>query len=304
MSKILPINKAQTISIASACLAFSTWGLYPLFFKQLIRFSPAEVLAHRVIWSCIILAVGLIILPQTRAKLKAMRKPENIKTACLATVFISINWYCFIYAVSNDKILEGSLGYFLIPVVNSVLGMSFLGERPNTLKLIAILVSFSGIFIVFIIAGIVPVISLGIALSFGTYGLIRKRSTLNSALGLFLETVLLLPVAIIYLVTSGQGMFAHGNKDAGLLVLAGVMTLIPLLAMVAAAKRLEYGTLGFLQYITPIGHFLIAILVYHETISFEMTIAFMTTWLALVFYIIGSMDTSKSTKLPHKKELK
>ena len=277
----------KQIGYASALVAFATWGVYPLFFKQLGGFGVVEILAHRVVWSFVILFIIFAAASRLRAALGEMRAPGCFAEVLPATVFMSINWGCFIYAVNSDRVLEASLGYFLIPVVNTIFGMVFFGESLNRLKIAAAVVSCGGIVAVFIVAEIVPVISLCIALSFGAYGLMRKRSRLDSATGLFLETLVLCPFALAFLFIAGASLTSLGALDAGLLVFSGVMTLVPLFAMVTAARRIEFNMLGFLQYITPIGHFLIAVLVYDETVSLGYGLAFATTWTAIALYSIG-----------------
>ncbi len=271
-------NSDTGTGIAAAVIAFLTWGLYPLFFKSLASVASVEILAHRIVWSCAILALGFLLIPSVRRGLAALTRRRNIGIGTASAALISINWFCFIHAVTTDRILEASLGYFLIPVVNALFGAIFMGEVLNPAKKLAVAVAFSGIALVFVISGIVPVIALSIALSFGTYGMVRKLSPLDSPSGLFLETLLLSPVALIYLALSGVPMTAQPVHIAVLLVLAGVMTLIPLLSMVIAARRLEYATLGFLQYLTPITQF---------------ALAFGTVMLAVPIFLYGSLSARR-----------
>ncbi len=287
----------ERIGYASAILAFSTWGVYPLFFKQLGGFGVVEILAHRVVWSFVILFIIFAAASRLRVVLREMRAPGCFAEVLPATVFMSINWGCFIYAVNSDRVLEASLGYFLIPVVNTIFGMVFFGESLNRLKIAAAVVSCGGIVMVFIIAEIVPLISLCIALSFGAYGLMRKRSRLDSATGLFLETLVLCPFALAFLFIAGVAVTSLGALDAGLLIFSGVMTLVPLFAMVTAARRIKFNMLGFLQYITPIGHFLIAVLIYEEDVGFGYGLAFTTTWIAIALYIFGLMRSMPNATL-------
>lgn len=282
----------ERLGYASAVLAFATWGIYPLFFKQLSRFGVIEILSHRVVWSFVILLIGFIALSHLRSALRQIRAPGCFASVLLSTLFISINWYCFIYAVSAGRVLEASLGYFLIPVVNTIFGIVFFGERLNRLKTIAVAISCAGIVVAFMVAEIAPFIPVCIALSFGAYVLMRKRSALDSATGLFFETLLLCPFAMVFLLIADTTPLS-ATVDTGLLVFSGVITLLPLFAMVVAARRIEFNTLGFLQYITPIGHFLIAVFVYEETISLGYGLAFATTWIAIALYVFGFASVSK-----------
>lgn len=289
----------EQLGYASAVLAFTTWGLYPLFFKQLSRFGVIEILAHRILWSCVIFLVCLTLMSRLRGALRELYAPGRLREVVIATLLLTTNWFCFIYAVNTNRVLEASLGYFLIPVVNSIFGVVFFGENLNWLKIAATAVSFSGIVAVFIIAGIVPIISVTIALCFGAYGLMRKRSRLDSATGLFLETLVLCPFALGFILIAGTRIASLHAIDFTLLFCSGIITLVPLFAMVVAARRIEFNTLGFMQYITPIGHFLIAVLVYNEQISFGYGFAFATTWLAIALYLFG-LTRPRAVKSPRR----
>ncbi|MEP6018748.1 MAG: EamA family transporter RarD [Paracoccaceae bacterium] len=292
------MQSSHSTGLVAAVIAFLTWGLYPLFFKLLSSVAPIEILAHRVLWSCLILAVGFLLTLGPRASLRAFGNRRNIGIAVVSASLISVNWFCFIYAVTNDQILEASLGYFLIPVVNALFGALFLGEALNVAKRLAVAVAFSGIAVVFLISGAVPVIALSIALSFGSYGMVRKLSPLDSPTGLFLETLLLGPAALGYIALFGVPLGAQPAPITVLLMLAGVMTLIPLLSMVIAARRLEYATLGFLQYLTPVTQFAIAVGFYDEPITLERLIAFGTVMLAVPVFLYGSLSEQRLTVAP------
>lgn len=291
MTKLPPSPSETTTGYAAAVIAFMTWGLYPLFFKQLGSVASAEILAHRILWSCAILLTVFVLIPAARRNLSALRNPRNLVIRLISAALISINWFCFIHAVNTDRILEASLGYFLIPVVNALLGAIFLGETLHGAKKLAVFVAFTGIASIFFISGTVPVIALAIAISFGSYGLVRKVSPLDSSSGLFLETILLSPIALVYLQLCGVPLVQYPPEVIVFLVLAGVMTLIPLLCMVVAARLLEYTTLGFLQYLTPATQFTIAVAIYKEPISPEQTIAFGTVTVAVILYVYGSLPT-------------
>lgn len=278
--------------LIAAVVAFMTWGIYPLFFKQLASVSSGEILAHRVLWSAVILMLGFAVYPSARRQLREVYRARNLMIGAITATLISINWFSFIHAVNTDRILEASLGYFLIPVVNAALGAVFLAERLNQFKRVAVFVALSGVVAAFWISGTLPVIALAISLSFGTYGLVRKLSPLNAYNGLFLETLLLSPVALGFLMLFGVPLTDHPLHITALLVLAGVMTLIPLLCMVVAARKLEYATLGFVQYLTPVTQFAIALLVYVEPISDAQLVTFGTVGVAVVLFLTGSLERS------------
>ncbi|MEZ5652400.1 MAG: EamA family transporter RarD [Burkholderiaceae bacterium] len=274
--------------LAAAVLAFGTWAVYPLFYKQLAHLSASEVMAHRVVWSAALLLLGMLWTRRLRQAAWEFTEVKVLAQVALATLFISTNWFIFIYAVSSNRILEASLGYFLNPVVTALLGVIFLRERPDRLRAAAIVVAALGMLATFLIAGVVPVLSLTLAFSFGFYSLLRKRSPLDSAGGLFFETALIAPFALAWLSENGSAPAQLAWSDWAWLITAGAITVVPLLAVVYAAKRIELGTLGFLQYIAPSGHLLIAVIVYQEPIDLSRAIAFSSTLLAVMLFSAGA----------------
>lgn len=274
--------------LGAALIAFGTWALYPLFYKQLTHLAPGEVMAHRVIWSCVLLWIGMIGMRALRQAAWDFADVRVLGQVALATVFISVNWFTFIYAVSTERIMEASLGYFLNPVVTAMLGVLFLGERPDALRSAAIFVAAAGMIGTFIVAGVLPVISLVLAFSFGFYSLLRKRSRLDSKAGLFFETLLVTPFALAWLSRNGSPADSLAAADWAWLVTAGAVTIVPLLAVVYAARRIELGTLGFLQYLAPTGHLLIAVFIYHEPIDEARGLAFATTLVAVALFSAGA----------------
>ncbi len=278
--------RGERLGYVSAVVAFSAWGVYPLFFKQLAGFGAAEVLAHRILWSFVILLAAFAATSRLQHAWRAMWAPGCLKHALLSAGFLSINWYCFIVAVNTGRVLESSLGYFLLPVVSMIFGALFFGEYLNRLKIAAMVVAGGGFVAAFLIDDIVPIIPITLAVTFGAYGMLRKQSRLDSATGLFVETLALCPFAVVFLVLGGA-WFPRGAVDFGLLFSAGLITLLPLFTMVIAARRIQLNTLGFLQYITPIGHFLIAWLIYNENISGGQRLVFATTWVAIALYSLG-----------------
>ena len=282
-------GRGSRLGLIAAVTAFLTWGIYPLFFKQLASVNSGEILAHRIVWSVTILMLGLALYPTARRQLRNLRRLRNLAIGAVTAALISINWFSFIHAVNTDRVLEASLGYFLIPVVNAALGAVFLGERLNLFKKAAVLVALGGVISAFLISGVLPVFALAISLSFGIYGLMRKLSPLDAYSGLFLETLVLSPFAFAYLLAFGTPLAEYPLEVMTLLVFAGVMTLIPLLCMVVAARRLEYATLGFVQYLTPLTQFAIAILVYNEHVSDAQLVTFCTVAVAVVLFMYGSL---------------
>lgn len=281
--------QARRHGLAAAILAFSTWGLYPIFYKQLQSIAPLEVLAHRVVWSFIFLAVGLVLWRGVNGLRVGLSSPATAWKVLLAAAIISLNWFVFIYAVSSGQILEASLGYFLNPVISALVGRIMLGERHNRWQNAAVWVAGIGMLLTFLVSGVIPWISLVLAVSFAFYSLIRKQSELDSANGLLLETLVLVPAACAYLWLSDAQFVGHGSVLVFWLVAAGALTLVPLLSVVYAAKRIRLSTLGFFQYIAPSAHLAIAVGLYREPLDLARMMAFGVTLIAVTLYVAGSV---------------
>lgn len=273
--------------LLAALTAFATWGIYPIFFRQLAHIEPMQILAWRVIWSCTVLVILFTLIPRLQVPWHKLRSMRQLGLIVLATTLISINWFVFIYAVSAGEILQASLGYFLNPTLSALLGIAVFGERLNRLKQLAIVVALLGMMATFLVAGVVPVLSLSMACSFALYSAIRKRSILDSASGLYLETLLLLPLAALYLAWTPLAVGTFEPVTAFWLVASGIMTLIPLLSAVYATRRIPLSTFGLFQYIAPTMHLLIAIGLYNETLDLSRTLAFAVTLASVSLFVAG-----------------
>jgi chloramphenicol-sensitive protein RarD len=277
-----------------AIAAFAFWGLTPIYFKLLHEVPPVEVLAHRVVWSVVFGALYISFRhgwPEVRAAAASRR---DLATLALTAGLVSTNWLIYIYAVVNDQVMATSLGYYINPLVNVLLGMLFLAERLGRGKLIAVALATIGTANLAFELGGLPWISLMLAFTFGFYGLIRKRLGLPPMAALFLETLLLAPLALTALGWfSLHGDFAFG-RNAGttiLLVLAGPLTLLPLLWFAEAARRLPLNTVGFIQYLAPTLTFLLATLVYGEPLTMAWAITFVLIWSGLAVFTADSFRT-------------
>jgi chloramphenicol-sensitive protein RarD len=277
--------------------AYGMWGLVPIYFKAVAGVPPLEVLAHRVVWSVVILLVVLIVQQQLRAALAAFADPKTRRVLAATTVLIAVNWFVFIWAVANDHVLEASLGYFINPLVNVLLGLVFLRERLSRPAMAAVALAVVGVAIQTALTGRLPMVSLVLAVSFGFYGLLRKTATAGAVVGLAVETVMLLPAALAWLgwqALRGQMSFLGGAGGLDLLlVAAGAVTAVPLLAFTAAARRLRLSTMGFLQYLAPTGHFLLAVLAYDEPFDRSRLLAFAFIWTALVVFTADRWRTAR-----------
>lgn len=268
-----------------AVVAYGLWGLLPLYFHAMPRVGALEILAHRVVNSAVLLALVVAV---TRGR-EGFRRLRGMPPRALAatTVLIAVNWGLYIWAVQAGRTLEASLGYFVNPLVNVALGVGLLGERLRPRQRAAFAVATVGVAVLVVATRTVPWIALVLAGSFGLYGLIRKQADVEPMGGLLAETALLAPPAVAFLgwlVARGEGSLGRDARETGLLLLAGVITSVPLLAFGAAVRRLRLSTLGVVQYLAPTGQFLVAVFVFGEPFGAARAIAFGFIWTALALY--------------------
>ncbi len=280
--------------------AYFLWGVLPLYWKALHQVPPAQILAHRMSWSLIVVAL-LVAHQGGWAWLKpALKKRKTLLTFLVTGSLLALNWYLYIWAVNNERVVEASLGYFINPLVNVMLGGLVLKETLRRGQWLAVAMAASGVAYLTFGYGEPPWIALVLAGSFGLYGLLRKTASLGSLQGLTLETFLLFPVAVGYLTWAElQGVGAFGHLGFGLdllMVMAGLATAIPLLLFAEAARRLTLSTLGVLQYIAPSLQFALGVFVYHEPLSQEKLIAFGLIWAALAVYSVEGWMNSRRGK--------
>jgi chloramphenicol-sensitive protein RarD len=278
--------------------AYLIWGVLPLYFKQVAQVSATEIVAHRIVWSLILLSIVAAFLRRWLEIKAAVTSGQVLTTLVVTALLIAVNWLVYIYAILHDHALEGSLGYYLNPLVNVLLGVVFLGERLSRIQVFACLLAAAGVAVLAVGAGSGLWISLVLALSFSLYGFLRKITAVDALEGLWIETAILSPVALGWILllqhrgTGGFGAFGLGT-DA-LLVLGGAITATPLLLFTAAAKRLPYSTLGFLQYIAPSLQFLLAVFVFGEPLTPAHAACFAAIWLALAVFTIGGLRGRKA----------
>jgi chloramphenicol-sensitive protein RarD len=267
--------------------AYLLWGVLPLYFKLLQAVEPFEIVAHRIFWSLLFLA-ALILLWRRQAQVRAaLANRRALRTLLLTAMLIGVNWLIWIWAVLNGHVLEGSLGYYLNPLVNVLLGVVLLKEKLSPARKFAVLLAFLGVAVLAWGAMSGLWISIALALTFAAYGYLRKVTPVDSLEGLAIETALLSPIALgwIWLQNSdGTGGFDMDGTTIFLLVLSGAVTAVPLLLFNAAAKRLPYSTLGFLQYIAPSIQFLLAVLVFGERLTTAHIVCFAAIWTALIIF--------------------
>jgi chloramphenicol-sensitive protein RarD len=278
--------------------AYTLWGCFPLYFALFTGVPSYEVLIHRVVWSCLFLAIVVSVLGRWAPIRVALSEPKKLGFVLGCAVFIAINWGLYIYAVESRQVLQASLGYFLTPLVNVALGLLILKERISRLQSVAVVLAAIAILYQLFLLGVVPWISLVLAFSFGTYGLLRKKVPLDGLSGLFVETLLLLPVGLLalsWLHLNGESHFTDSTRLALLLMSSGIVTAIPLLFFAGAARRLRLSTIGFLMYINPTLQFALALLVFDEPLSAQKLFSFVIIWMALGLY---SWSAWQGRKMP------
>ena len=269
--------------------AYAAWGLLPLSLRLLRGVPSLEVLAHRIVWSLLLLIV-IVVVTRRAGAIRAAARGRTLALLAASATLIAINWLVYIWAVQHGHVLEASLGYFINPLVNVALGMALLGERIGRVQKAAVAVAAAGVAVMALSGGGALWISLTLALSFGTYGLIRKVAAIDSLGGLTVETALLLVPALAVIAMAqvgGQGAFGQDRTVDVLLVLAGAVTAVPLLMFAAAARRLRYATMGLLQYIAPTLQFVEAVALFHEPLRPVHLVTFALIWTGCALYAWG-----------------
>ncbi len=283
--------------ILYAIIAYVMWGLFPVYWKWLSAVAALEVLSHRMAWSLVF--VGLLLWWRKASLLQNLRRHWRrslifIVTACV----LSINWGLYIWAVQTNRVVDASLGYFINPLINVLLGMMLLQERLAPGHWIAVGLAFAGMLYLAVQQAGLPWIALVLAISFSVYGIMRKTAPLNSLEGLAVETAVLLPFALSYILwleRQGAGAFGHGECLTSLLLaFAGPVTALPLLFFAAGARRIPYSQLGFIQYIAPTLQFLLGVFLYHEPLSSVRLTGFTLVWLALAVYTAVEWNRSRN----------
>lgn len=297
----MALTRAQKQGGIFAASAYTLWGIAPLYFKQ-IDFIPApEILVHRIVWAFLLLLLVLLLLKQGRETLQVLVKPALVWWLLVSAVLLGGNWGLFIWAVNNNHMLDASLGYYINPLLNVLLGMLFLGERLRKLQWLAVALASLGVLWQIIGYGAVPWIALALASSFAVYGLLRKNLAVDAIKGLFIESLLLLPLALWYWWSYADSSAANLLQNSvGLnlyLIAAGLVTTVPLLCFIAAARRLKLSTMGFFQYIGPTMMFIFGVWLYQEPFALERLFTFGLIWLALFCYSIDAWWANRRRKV-------
>jgi chloramphenicol-sensitive protein RarD len=281
--------------VISALIAYLVWGVLPVYFKLVGSVAPLEVLTHRVIWAVPFGAIIVIARRQGGDVWRALTNARMLAFLTLSAIMIAINWLIYIVAVQQDQIFQASLGYYINPLIYVVVGVLFLGEKLRRFQMIAVFLAAIGVLVLTLTGGQFPWIALSLAVLFTIYGVIRKRIAIGGMAGLFVETIVLFPVAFAYWVwlvgSDGSDFRLDQPAIAGLLILAGPLTVLPLLFFALAARRLPLSLIGFLQFIAPTMQFVVGLL-YGETLTTAHVLCFGLIWTAVAFFVADAWRQS------------
>jgi len=290
-------KKQTTTGILYAFTAFTIWGFLPLYWRLLVQVPPIQILAHRVSWSLVFVSI-LVLLKNRLAEVKiAFFCLSNQLIFLASALFLGVNWAIYIWAINTNHVVESSMGYFINPLVNVLLGVVFLKERLRFWQGISVILAFSGIMYMALQYGKIPWIALSLAFCFGTYGLLRKVSPAGSVIGLFAETALLTPAAVVYILlkhSQGEGFFGVSSVLITLLLSgAGVVTSLPIIWFARAVRRIPLSTVGFIQYLAPSLMLLVSVTVFKEPFTKAHLISFGLIWAALSLYSLSNTGLLK-----------
>jgi chloramphenicol-sensitive protein RarD len=289
--------------IVYASLAFFFWGLFPLYFHALDEVPPQEILAHRMLWSLLFLVIVLTVRQQWRWLPRVLRQPRILASFVASALLLTANWFIYIWSVNNGHVIDASLGYFINPLINVLLGLLVLKEKLRRGQWIAMAVAASGVAWLTWQAGELPWIALILGISFGGYGLLRKTAALAALEGLSLETMMLFPLALVYVLWlswHGHNAFLNTPHDSTrwLLAAAGPITAIPLLLFAAGARKIPMAVLGLIQYLSPTMQALLGVWVFHEAFPPARLAGFLVIWTALILYVLEGMWVSRRNSAP------
>ena len=290
------MNK-ERLGLAYGVSAYALWGMFPLYWPLLEPANPLEIVSHRAVWTLIFCVIVLAITHALKSTLATFRRPKVAIKLFLASVLISINWLIYIWATNNGHVVEASLGYYINPLIIIAFGVILLKEKMRRLQWVAVSIATVGVIILTVDYGRLPWVALGLALSWGTYGLVKKQLGLGALEGLAIETMIaFFPYCgyLIFIGSKGEGQFGHGAGLTILLISAGAVTAIPLLLFNGSTTRLPYSTIGLLQYITPTIQFSIGVWVNNEAMPTARWVGFIFIWLALITLATDLLKSGRS----------
>ena len=293
------MKSSTTKSIFAMCFACTIWGLSGIYYDQLSHIPPAEVLAHRSLWAMIFFSLVLLSQRRVPILIKNLLVGPNFLLLGMSALMIAVNWFAFIFAVQTSQAIQASFGYYIFPLVAILLGYFFKGERFSKMQTIAIFLATVSVILLGFALQLVPMLALVIALSFGAYGLIKGFIKLGSIESVTIETILLTPFALSFILYSvyikTQSNYEFINRDFFLLMASGVITGGPLILFSFATKNLAYATVGVLQYINPTLQFMVAVVILFEPFNFLHACALLSIWIGIAIYSLESLR-SESTR--------
>ncbi|CDO05140.1 putative chloramphenical resistance permease RarD [Oceanobacillus picturae] len=288
-------GKQEQTGILLTAGAYLLWGFLPIYWKAVNHVSAGEILAHRIVWSFVFMLVLIALLGKWSTVIKECKAILTNKKQLIAVIFASImitlNWLTFIWAVNSDHVLQASLGYYINPLISILLGILVLKETLTKRQLVSFILAGAGVLYLTVSYGVFPWVSLLLAMSFGLYGLFKKRLDVGAFASLTIETMFITPIAILYLLIIPENIFQTNTfftSSTMLLIGAGIVTAVPLLLFAGGARRIPLAMIGFLQYIAPTIMLILGVFVYNETFTTAHLIAFSLIWIALINYMLST----------------
>lgn len=286
----------RNLGLVYALSAYVFWGLVPIFWKQISFVDSIEIVFHRMLWSCVLVVLFIVVKGQWKAFSAHLTDKKLLGRLLIASLLISVNWGIYIWAVTTGHIVEASMGYFLCPLINVIFGVLFFAERLRKGQVLALCIVACSVAYLAVIHGKIPYIAIILATSFACYGVAKKSVSIPATHGLAIETGFVVLPAGLYLLTlayRGEGVFGNEAWVSGMLVMGGLVTLIPLLLFAAAAKLVTMTTLGMTQYVGPTIQLILGVFLYHEPFGTERFIAFGLIWLALIIYSVDELNSQR-----------
>lgn len=295
-------DRERVAGLAAGLGAFCIWGLAPLYFKLLGHVGADEIIAHRVIWSMVFLALVLLVRDRGRFVSRIRVERRVLGALLVSAVLIAVNWLVFVYAINSNRVLSTSLGYFINPLVNVVLGMLIFRERLGRLQVAAVVLAFAGTAWMTLRVGRFPWIALLLAFSFALYGVVRKKTDVGPLVGLFWETLLMTPLAVLWLLwLDRRGVLAFDPaavSDTVLLIGTGLVTLVPLVLFATSVRRLDLSTIGLMQYLAPSMTFVLAVFLFDEPFTLDHAVTFACIWTALALFTFAGWRHYRRGRIP------
>jgi len=291
--------KVRSLGLLFGVSSYTLWGLFPIYWPLLKPASPLEIVSHRAVWTLVFCFIILALTKSLKSTLSLLKRPKIVAGLFLGSILISINWIIYIYAANNEHVVEASLGYYINPIVVIATGVIVLKEKMRPLQWLAVGIATLGVAVLTIDYGRLPWIALGLALSWGSYGLVKKQLGLGALEGLSIETLLSSGFYLAYLIwlgNSGEGHFTYSLTLTLLLIGGGAVTAIPLLLFNGSTNRLPLTLIGLLQYITPTIQFCIGVWYFHEEMPTARWVGFLIIWVALMSLAIDLVKSSSSSR--------